>query len=142
MAASARRWFRGVAPKGVLLIATLTITLVIAEAIARRVAPRAMMVPWQDDLHGVTALPLSLTGRLAFPGQFDTTITVHDRFRSPRPVARQPTAGSIRSHARRQLDVWFGSEDDETYPAALEPSVERTPAPRPAWRPSKSSMPA
>jgi lysophospholipase L1-like esterase len=101
--------------------ATLAVTLVALEALVRHVAPRAIMVPWQDDIHGVTVLPLSVTGRLAFPGQFDTTITVHDRFRSRQPIAREPRPGTLRIAMLGDSSTFgFGSEDDETYPAALE----------------------
>jgi lysophospholipase L1-like esterase len=106
--------------KALLALTSVTITLLAAEGVIRFAAPRAIMVPWQDDLHGVTALPMALTGRLAFPGQFDTTITIHDRFRSRQPVARQPPAGVVRIAMLGDSSTFgFGSEDDETYPAAL-----------------------
>ena len=79
------------------------------------------MVPWPDDLHGITVLPMGVTGRLTIPGQFDTTITVHDRFRSRHPIERAAAPGVVRIAMLGDSSTFgFGSEDDETYPEALE----------------------
>lgn len=104
-----------------LLAGVLAGTLLILEGLVRVVAPRAVMVPWQDDIHGVTAPKLEVSGRFAIRGRFDTTVTIHDRFRTRRPIAAQPRPGVTRIAVLGDSATFgWGVEDQEAYPAVLE----------------------
>jgi lysophospholipase L1-like esterase len=104
-----------------LLAGALAVTLLILEGLVRVMAPRALMVPWQDDIHGVTAPKLDVSGRFAIRGRFDTTVTIHDRFRGRRPVAVQPAPGVTRIAVLGDSATFgWGVEDQESYPAVLE----------------------
>jgi lysophospholipase L1-like esterase len=104
-----------------LLACALAGTLLILEGLVRVMAPRAVMVPWQDDIHGVTAPKLEVSGRFAIRGRFDTTVTIHDRFRSRRPIAAQPAPGVTRIAVLGDSATFgWGVEDQEAYPAVLE----------------------
>lgn len=91
------------------------------EAIVRIADPRALMAPWQDDIRGVTVPKPEMTGRFAVPGRFDTTFTIHARFRSRRPVALEPPPERQRIAVLGDSATFgWGAADDETYPAVLE----------------------
>jgi lysophospholipase L1-like esterase len=104
-----------------LLAGVVAVTLLILEGLVRVAAPRAVMVPWQDDIHGVTAPKLEVAGRFAIRGRFDTSVTIHDRFRGRRPIVLQPSSGVTRIAVLGDSATFgWGVEDDEAYPAVLE----------------------
>ena len=99
----------------------LLAALVAVEGAVRVVAPRAVMVPWQDDIRGITAPMPEVRGRFAIRDRFDTTVTIHRRFRGRRQVAVNPAPGTIRiAVLGDSFTFGWGAEDDETYPALLE----------------------
>ncbi len=106
-------------------VAVAMVTTVLAvlalEGGVRWLAPRAVMVPWQDDIRGVTAPKPAVQGRFAIAGRFDTTVTFRDRFRSRHPVNANPERGVVRIAVLGDSGTFgWGAEDDETYPAVLE----------------------
>jgi lysophospholipase L1-like esterase len=99
----------------------VVVALLALEAIVRTADPRALMAPWQDDIRGVTVPKAEMAGRFAIPNRFDTTFTLHARFRSLRPVALDPSPGCQRIAVLGDSATFgWGAEDDETYPAVLD----------------------
>jgi MFS family permease/lysophospholipase L1-like esterase len=97
------------------------LALLALETAVRALAPRAVMVPWQDDILGVTAPKMEVRGRFAIANAFETTITIHNRFRSSHPVDLDPPAGATRLAVLGDSATFgWGAEDDQTYPAVLQ----------------------
>jgi lysophospholipase L1-like esterase len=62
-----------------------------------------------------------VSGRFAIPGRFETTITIHDRFRSRHAITVAPAPGTTRIAVLGDSATFgWGSEDAETYPSVLE----------------------
>lgn len=116
-----KAWARFVASTVAILL-----SLAGAETFVRVVSPRALMVPWQDDIHGVTAPLPEVGGRFRIPDRFDTTVTIHDRFRSDHAIARMAPAGTQRIAVLGDSCTFgWGANDNETYPAVLERRLRR-----------------
>ena len=91
------------------------------EGAVRLIAPRAVMVPWQDDIQGITAPRRDVSGRFAIPDRFETTLTIHSRFRSAAPVPIEPVSGTVRIAALGDSCTFgWGAGDGESYPAVTE----------------------
>ena len=118
---------RPVFVRAALVMLSLLLAAGVMEGLVRRVVPRGVMVPWQDDIRGVTVPKLSVQGRFAMLDRFDTTITIHNRFRSAAEVPMTPPPHQVRIAVLGDNATFgWGSEDDQTYPAALERNVNGT----------------
>jgi MFS family permease/lysophospholipase L1-like esterase len=114
--------------RAALLIVALIAGLATAEGIVRLVSPRALMIPWQDDIKGVTAPLPEVRGVFSIPDRFDTTVTIRDRFRSRHPIARTRAAGVTRIAVLGDSCTFgWGADDHETYPAMLEQRLSANP---------------
>lgn len=106
-----------------LLVLTATIAgLLIAEAMARLVAPYPMTSPWMDQIDGVVAPPASVQGRHFVPGLYDTTFSFSSqRFRGQEIYTPEPRPQVIRIVALG-ASFTFGSgvNDVDAYPVQLQ----------------------
>ncbi len=107
----------------VLLVVTAAIAgLLIAEAIARLVAPYPMSYPWMDQVNGVLAPLPSVHGRHFVPGVYDTTFSFSSqRFRGQQVYTPEPGPQVLRI-ATLGASFTFGSgaNDVDAYPSQLQ----------------------
>ncbi len=104
-----------------LLVSTL-LALLAAEWGVRLLAPQALVVPWQDEIDGITAPRPGVAGRHVVPGVFDVRIRYSaQRFRGGREYAERVPDGVLRLAALGDSFTFgYGAEDHEAYPAQLE----------------------
>jgi lysophospholipase L1-like esterase len=107
----------------VLLVFTGIIAgLLIAETIARLVAPYPMSYPWMDQIDGVIAPLPSVHGRHFVPGVYDTTFSFSSqRFRGQQVYTPEPGPQVLRI-ATLGASFTFGSgaNDVDAYPFQLQ----------------------
>src|SRR5438477_551526 len=113
---------RTVMKKIALGFGSVAITLLLLEVVVRAFFPQSVVVPWQDELNGITAPRPNVQGRHAIPHTFDVTISFSSqRFRGTREFAQTPALGSIRiATLGDSFTFGYGANDEETYPANLE----------------------
>lgn len=113
---------RPVIKKLTLLLVSVAITLSLLELLVRVFFPQSVVVPWQDEVNGITAPRPNVSGRHAIPHTFDVTISFNaQRFRGTRTFAQTPVPGSVRiATLGDSFTFGYGANDDESYPANLE----------------------
>ena len=101
--------------------------LLVGEGAVRLFAPRALLVPFQDELDGIIALRPNVRGRNAVPGVFDVTISTNpQRFRGPKNYDPEPAPGVIRiATLGDSFTLGGGANDNEAYPAQLERFLQK-----------------
>ena len=107
----------------VLLVLTGIIAgLLVAEVIARLVAPYPMSYPWMDQINGVLAPLPNVHGRHFVPGVYDTTFSFSSqRFRGQQIYTTEPGPQVLRI-ATLGASFTFGSgaNDVDAYPFQLQ----------------------
>jgi lysophospholipase L1-like esterase len=96
--------------------------MVFAELIVRRFFPQAVVVPWQDEVNGITAPRPNVSGRHATPRTFDVTISFNSqRFRGTTDFPQVPRPESVRIVTLGDsFTLGYGANDEDTYPANLQ----------------------
>src|SRR5215472_2039713 len=105
----------------IVLIATLA-GLLLAEAIARIVAPYPMTYPWMDQMNGVIAPLPSIHGRHFVPGIYDTAFSFSSqRFRGEQVYTPEPAPHVLRIAALgASFTFGSGANDVDAYPFQLQ----------------------
>src|ERR1700733_221059 len=96
--------------------------LLLAEAIARLVAPYPMSYPWMDQINGVLAPLPSVHGRHFVPGVYDTTFSFSSqRFRGQQVYTPEPVPQIVRIVALgNSFTFGSGANDVDAYPFQLQ----------------------
>jgi lysophospholipase L1-like esterase len=105
-----------------LVLAGIIAGLLIAETIARLVAPYPMSYPWMDQIDGVLAPLPNVHGRHFVPGVYDTTFSFSSqRFRGQQVYSPEPGPEVLRI-ATLGASFTFGSgaNDVDAYPFQLQ----------------------
>jgi lysophospholipase L1-like esterase len=113
---------RSVIKKLALLIVSLAITLLALEGLVRVFFPQSVVVPWQDEVNGITAPRPNVSGRHAIPHTFDVMISFSaQRFRGSSTYPQTPAQGTVRiATLGDSFTFGYGANDNESYPANLE----------------------
>src|ERR1700685_1425621 len=106
----------------VLVLTGIVAGLLIAEAIARLVAPYPMTYPWMDQINGVLAPLPSVHGRHFVPGVYDTTFSfTSQRFRGQQVYTPEPVPQIVRIVALgNSFTFGSGANDVDAYPFQLQ----------------------
>jgi lysophospholipase L1-like esterase len=113
---------RSIIKRLALFLTSMVVTLVLLEVLVRVFFPQSVVVPWQDEVNGITAPRPSVSGRHSIPHAFDVTISFsRQRFRGTMLFAQAPATGSVRiATLGDSFTFGYGANDDESYPANLE----------------------
>ncbi|NKB87394.1 MAG: hypothetical protein GKS06_04145 [Acidobacteria bacterium] len=105
-----------------LAIASVGLSLLVAEAGVRVVAPQPTIPPLYDELHGIRTNVPSVDGDHFVPATFRVRIrTSAQRFRGAENYTPTPVDGTFRvAMLGDSFTFGIGARDSETYPAALE----------------------
>ena len=105
-----------------LLLGSALHSLLLAEFAVRWFTPQALVVPWQDEIGGITAPRPGVSGRHFVPGVFDVQISYGpQRFRGGAEITPEPPEGVLRiATLGDSFTFGYGAEDIHTYPAKLE----------------------
>lgn len=105
-----------------LVLGSTLLGLLFAELLVRRLDPQALVVPWQDEIDGITAPRPGVKGRHLVPGVFDVGISYSaQRFRGNVIYEKHPPDGVLRvASLGDSFTFGYGAHDHEAYPAQLE----------------------
>jgi lysophospholipase L1-like esterase len=108
--------------------------LLIAEQVARLVAPYPMSFPWMDQVNGVLAPLPSVHGRHFVPGVYDTTFSFSpQRFRNQEVYTPEPGPGVLRIAALgASFTFGSGANNVDAYPSQLQKILQQQ-ATRDGW---------
>lgn len=115
-----------VVKKLALSVCSFAVTLLLLEVLVRAFFPQAVVVPWQDEVNGITAPRPNVQGRHAIPHTFDVRMSFSSqRFRGTRDFAVTPAPESLRiATLGDSFTFGYGANDNETYPANLERQLQ------------------
>jgi lysophospholipase L1-like esterase len=104
------------------LVASTSVALLLAELVIRLVAPQGLSAPSLESFHGLQVQRANLNGTDEVPGLFSVTYhTNSQRFRGREDYPLQPPAGVTRVITIGDSFCFgVGAEDHEAYPAILE----------------------
>jgi len=105
-----------------LVLGSSLLAVLFAELLVRRLEPQALVVPWQDEIDGITAPRPGAKGRHFIPGVFDVRISYSaQRFRGNSEYEKQPPDNVLRVTALGDSFTFgYGADDHDAYPAQLE----------------------
>jgi lysophospholipase L1-like esterase len=105
-----------------LLLCSALLAFLVAEFLVRWLQPQALVVPWQDEIRGITAPRPEVEGRHFVPGAFDVRISFSaQRFRGAVEYEIQPSDDVLRVVALGDSFTFgYGADDHQAYPARLE----------------------
>ncbi len=104
------------------MLCSTLLAFLLAELLVRWLQPQALVVPWQDEISGITAPRPEVEGRHFVPGAFDVRISFNaQRFRGTVEYETQPPDDVLRVVALGDSFTFgYGADDHEAYPARLE----------------------
>lgn len=110
-----------------LVLAGIVVGLLIAETIARLVAPYPMSYPWMDQVNGVLAPLPNVHGRHFVPGLYDTTLSFNSqRFRGQQVYTPEPGPQVLRIVTLgASFTFGSGANDVDAYPFQLQAILQQ-----------------
>ena len=116
-------WFA----RGLMLLGATVVGLLVAEAIARLVAPYPMTYSWMGQINGVIAPLPNVHGRHFVPGVYDTSFSFSpQRFRGQQIYTPEPGPNVLRIAALgASFTFGSGANDVDAYPFQLQTILQQ-----------------